>query len=320
VSAADPGATAAAVRRGAGLFQLAQRGVLGVGGGDARRWLDGMVTNDVSALRAEGPLRHCQALLLSPIGRIVAELHVLARPDGFWLDLERAALPGVLQRLSKYVIADDVRLVDLSPGLARIGLEGPATPRIAAAAAPVLAAAGAVQAGFGWTGEPALQLFVPAAAAGELLAALRAAGAPHGLVDADAGALELLRVEAGVPRLGAELSEEVLPPEARLDAAVSTTKGCYTGQEVIARIRSRGQVKHLLIGLRFDAGEPPEPRTPIEADGRRIGEVTSATRSPQAGVIALGFVMRPHDAPGSEVRVAGRPARVVALPFVPGGR
>jgi aminomethyltransferase len=320
VSAAGAGATAAAVRRGAGLFRLAGRGVIGVTGGDARRWLDGMLTNDVTRLRHDGPERDCPALLLTPIGRIVADVHVLARPDGFWLDVARAALPAVLQRLSKYVIADDVRLADLGTGLARLGLEGPATPRIAAAAGTALADTGAVQAAFGWSGEPALQLFVPAAAAEELIAALRAAGAAHGLVEADADALELLRIEAGIPRFGAELDEEVLPPEARLDAAVSTTKGCYTGQEVIARIRSRGQVKHLLVGLRFEDGEPPAPETPIEADGRRVGEITSAARSPQAGVIALGFVTRPHDAPGSELRVAGRPARVAELPFVAGGR
>jgi folate-binding protein YgfZ len=320
VSAADPRATAAAVRRSVGLFRMEQRGVIGVSGTDARRWLNGMVSNDVSQLHAEGPARHCHALLLTSIGRVFADLHVLARPDGFWLDLDRAAVAGVLERLAKYVIADDVQLADLGGRLARLGLEGPAAGAVATAARAALDAAGAVAAEYGWSGEPAVQLFVPVEACEPVLAALRAGAAGLGLVEADLEALEILRVESGTPRLGAELGEDVLPPEARLDAAVSTTKGCYTGQEVVARIRSRGQVKHLLVGLRFEGDEPPTPGTPIEVDGKRVGEVTSAAHSPQAGAIALGFVTRPHDAPGSEVRVAGRPARVASLPFVSGGR
>ncbi len=316
----DAAACAAAARRGAGLFRLAHRGVVAVSGGDARRWLDGMLSNDVTALAAEGPQTHCHAALLTPIGRIVADLWVVARPDGFWLELEREAVADVLARLEKYVIADDVSLSDASDEWARLAVEGPAAPEVVAAAAGPLADAGAVVVDYGWSGAPARQLFVPASQASAAADALLAAGRDRGLVEGDLAALEILRIEAGVPRLGAELDEEVLPPEARLDDAVSDSKGCYTGQEVIARIRSRGQVKHLLVGLRFDTGEPPEPGEPVEADERRIGEVTSAARSPDAGVIALGFVTRPHADPETRVRVGGREARVAALPFVPGTR
>jgi folate-binding protein YgfZ len=317
VSAApDAGARADAVRRSAGLFRLAGRAVISVEGGDARRWLNGMVSNDVTRLAASGPERHCHALLLTPIGRVFADLWVVARPEGFWLDLERFAVPAVLERLAKYVIADDVRLGDLGASVARLALEGPATPAIAARARDALARAGALTAEYGWSGESALQLFVPAEGFEATLAALRASGGELGLAECDEATLEVLRVESGTPRFGAELGEDVLPPEARLDAAVSTTKGCYTGQEVIARIRSRGQVKHLLVGLRLEGDALPEPRAPIEADGKRIGEVTSAVRSAQAGAIALGFVARSHAEPGTRVQVAGRPARVAELPFV----
>jgi folate-binding protein YgfZ len=306
------------VRRGAGLFALDQRGVMHVGGGDALRWLNGMITADVAALEPDTEGAHVHALLLTPIGRIIAELHVVARPDGFWLELQRDVLGEVMARLEKYVIADDVTLRDVSDAWRRLGLEGPEADAILDAARPALDAAGAVTARFGWSGERSVQLFVPAAALEGVRSALAEAGRERSLVDAGADTLEVLRIESGRPRQGAELDEEVLPPEARLDDCISTTKGCYTGQEVIARIASRGQVKHLLVGLRLEADELPAIGTPIQVDGRRVGEVTSATHSNPAGAIALGYVQRPHDQAGTALDVEGCVARVAALPFVTG--
>ncbi len=323
---------AAQVRGAAGLFRLAQRGVGEVSGGDRIRWLDGMVSNDVASLAA-GPERSgCYAALLTPQGRIVSDLQVLLRPESLWIETERAALPGVLARLEKYVIADDVALRDASDELARLGIEGPRAPAIVADAlgrAPELAADAGVDAqlgrvpvvvaAFGWSGEPAFQIYAPVAAEGAVVERLREAGRNEGLVEADADVLEILRIEAGAPRLGAELDEEVLPAEARLERAISTTKGCYTGQEVVARLRSRGQVKHMLVGLRFEAGEPPKAGaevTELGGKARQLGEVTSACESPQAGAIALAFVRRPFDEPGTEVAVGPARARVAALPFV----
>ncbi len=323
---------AARVRSAAGLFRLARRGVVAVSGGDRVRWLDGMVSNDIASLEA-GPERSgCYAALLTPQGRIVADLQVLIRPEALWLETERAALRAVLARLEKYVIADDVGLRDASAELARLGLEGPRAPAILetalgrvpqiahdSAVDAELAGAPVVVAAFGWSGEPAYQFYVPAAAEEAVAERLREAGRSHGLVEADADALEILRIEAGVPRLGAELDEEVLPTEARLERAISTTKGCYTGQEVIARLRTRGRVKHMLVGLRFEDGEAAEPGTDVAEVGgkaRRLGEVTSACVSPQVGAIALAFVQRPHDAPGTELAVGPARARVAPLPFV----
>ena len=248
---------AARVRRAAGLFRLEQRGVGVVSGGDRIRWLDGMVSNDVASLEA-GPERSgCYAALLTPQGRIVSDLQILLRPEALWIETERAALPAVLARLEKYVIADDVVLRDASAELARLGIEGPRAPAILEAAlgrAPEiapdsgidaeLAGVSIVVAAFGWSGAPAFQIYAPAAAAQEIAERLRQVGRSEGLVEAGAEALEILRIEAGVPRQGAELDEEVLPAEAQLERAVSTTKGCYTGQEVVARLRTRGQVKH----------------------------------------------------------------------------
>jgi folate-binding protein YgfZ len=323
-----PGEQALAVRRGAGLFRLGDRGLLAVEGEDRSRWLGGMVSNDVVSLSPGLERSGCYALLLTPKAGIVADLHVLLRPDAFWLESARAAIGPVRERLERYVVADDVRLGDRSAGFDRLALEGPRArdllgraagevPPLAPDACAELCVAGvdAVVAAFGWSGEDALQLFAPAGA-GEALADAIQAAAPAGeLVLASEGALEVLRVEAGIPRLGAELHEDILPDEARLARAISSTKGCYTGQEIVARIRSRGQVNHLLVGLAFPDDAPAAPGTILEADGKRVGEVTSSCVSPAAGAIGLGYVRRAQAEPGTALRAGDHAARVCDLPF-----
>lgn len=319
---------AAAVRRGVGVFPDLPRGLVEVGGGDRVRWLNGMLTVDVTALAPGAPRSGAYALLLSPKGRILADLQVIARPEHFWLDTEAVQLPGLIARLERYVIADDVTLRDVSGDHAHVGIEGPGAPALVealtGAAAPALlpdagcdveiAGVPLVLAAFGWSGEPAFQLILPAAARETVTRAIRAAGG-DALVEGDAATLEVLRIEAGIPRVGAELDEEVFPAEARLVArAVSLTKGCFTGQEIVARIESRGQVNHHLVALRFDGDAAPEAGAELAlADGRRVGEVTSACVSSR-GPIGLGYVRLPHDAPGSELRCGARGVRVAALP------
>ena len=320
-----------AVRRGAGLFVLAHRGVVEVSGEDATRWLNGMLSNDIQALEVGGEGAGCYALLLNHRAGIIADLSVVRREQSYWLELEAAAVPRVLEHLDKFIVADDVVLADHSAAWLRLGLEGPAAPRILAAAVgcsaeqlPVARAAmethiggaNAVTAAWGWSGEAAYQFFVPAAESAVLAEGLRAAAGPGELVEADESALEILRVEAGVPRLGVELDEDVLPDEARLDEAVSDTKGCYTGQEIVARVRSRGQVNHLLVGLRFPGETAPSPEAELRDESRRVGEVTSVACSPDVGWVGLGFVRRTHAEPGTELQAAGQRARVVELPFV----
>ena len=322
------GAQAAAVRRAAGLFPLTGRGLLCVEGKDRLRWLDGMVTNDMAALEA-GPERSgCFAALLTRKGRIVADLPVLLRPAALWLETAADAVEPVRTTLERFIVADDVALRDASGEVERLALEGPAAPAIleSALGAPLalapeacaeveLAGVTLLVAAFGWSGAPAFQLLAPTGSADALAACLEGVGAAHGLVRAGEEALEILRIEAGIPRLGAELDEDVLPAEARLERAISTTKGCYTGQEIVARLASRGHVNHLLVGLRCAGAQPPPVGAELFAEGRRIGEVTSACVSPAAGAIALGYVRRPLDAPGTRVEVDGGEARVSALPF-----
>lgn len=311
-----------AVREGAGLFRLPGRGVLEVAGGDRVRWLDGMISADVKGL---APGAGAPGLLLTRQGRIVADLFVLAHAEQFWLELAAAALPAVEKRLAGYVIADDVTL-RARGDLARLAVEGPrAAERLAAAGADAaglapnawractLAGAAVSIAAYGFTGLGGFQLFVPAAAVDAVAEALLASG----VAAASSDTLECLRIVAGVPWLGRDLDESVLPAEARLDAAIATRKGCYTGQEVVTRMRSRGRVGHLLVGLRFASATPPERGAEIHGDSGRIGQLTSSARVPGEDAIGLGFVRAEAAEPGTAVHVAGVAARIVALPMHP---
>jgi folate-binding protein YgfZ len=324
------------VRAGAGLFDFPGRGVLAVRGADRTRWLNGMISNDVARLAPGPESSGCYAVLLTPKGRIVADLHVLLRPEELWLEFPQSEIPTVRERLAKLIIADDVELSDRSGEIGRLGIEGPKTlclvgellsPEHKAAASALsrdacaevrIAGVEVVLSAFGFTGEPALQLFIPGAAGARKAVrdALLAAGAPHGLLVLDDPVLEILRVEAGIPRLHAELSEDILPPEARLERALSYTKGCYTGQEIIARLRSRGQVAHLLVGIAASPGTALRRGDPVSFSGEVVGELTSAVLSPRAGPIGLAFLRRSFAAPGTLVAVGAGEARVVALPFV----
>ena len=274
-------ATAQAVRGGAGLFQAGDLGVFSIRGEDRVRWLDGMVSGDVGALEAQGPGAGCYALLLTNRGKIVADLHIGHAGDAFRVACQAAAVPVVLETLERFIIADDVTLEDETEKTACFGLEGPQAAAILAAASGQPAAAfaelsrerwaeaeiagTAVRLGaFGWTGEEGFQIFVPVAeneagtetAANAVGEALASAGRERGLVRGDAALLLELRIEAGIPALGAELDDNVLPPEARLEAAIATNKGCYVGQEIVARLRARGQVNHLLVGIAWSADSP----------------------------------------------------------------
>ncbi len=324
---------AAAVRAGAGLFRLPGRGLLRVRGADRVRWLDGMLSNEINGL-APGPERSgCHALLLTRQGRIVADLHVLQRGEELWLEGDAAALRAAREALEKLIVADDVAIVDASADFARLAVEGPTARAVVTRVAEALSrlaphaacdariAGHAVTLGaWGVSGESALQLFAPAGSEDAIAAVIREAGAPLGLVEARFDVLEILRVEAGTPRFGCELGPDVLPAEARLEAAISTTKGCYTGQEIVERMRSRGQLSHLLVGIAFDSEVSREELPPrgsgIEVGGEHAGEITSAVRSQLVGPIALGFLRRAHTQIGTPLRVGELAGEVAELPFV----
>ncbi len=314
------------------LYALPERSVLACSGEDRVQWLDGMVSNDVATSGAGAVL---QALVLTREGRIVSDPWVLVHEDALWLELEAAALQKTRAHLEKFIIADDVALEDAGARLARFSLDGPgAGEALRAAGAEALPEAGAhvsalvaghrlTLAGYGFAGAPAFQIFADAGAREALQDALCKL---PGVAPGDAGRFECRRIEAGTPRFGFELDESVLPAEARLEAAVSESKGCYTGQEVVARMRSRGRVGHLLVGLRFAGERLPAAGASLALSGEDgaagpgpvVGEVTSAVLSPECGAIGLGFVRAQHAEAGVllDVAEAGAGVRttVTALP------
>jgi folate-binding protein YgfZ len=316
------------LRDGAALFDMSERGLIEASGEDRTRWLNGMVSNDVVALSEEPSKSGCYAALLTPQGRIVSDLRILHRGDRFWIETAANHVGAVIERLEKYIIADDVELRDASGDFARLGVEGARARGVleAAAGRPLRLAADAVEevelggasavvAAFGFSGEDAFQIFAAPAEVEAIANALTQAGC----VRADRASLEVMRIEAGEPALGSELSEDTLPDEARIGRAISETKGCYTGQEVIARLRSRGGVKHLLVGLRATGDEPlPALDTRIfRPNEKKTGELTSKTVSEIAGgEIALGFVHRDDAEPGTLLVCDGVEIAVCALPFV----
>ena len=259
VETASLEATVATTRRTAGLFRTDALGLLSVHGEDRVRWLDGMISGDVERLEREGEGAGCYATLLTNRGRIIADLHVGRLGDGFVIVAQRDAIGRVRETLDRFIIADDVTLEDESPGEEAFALEGPRAASVLRGIAEGLRDASdpvdevlapttwssATIAGvpvrvgaFGVSGEVAFRIFVARAEADAVFDALVGTTAGIGGVVGDAAALEVLRVEAGRPCLGAELDEDVFPPEAHLEHAIATDKGCYVGQEIVARLRS----------------------------------------------------------------------------------
>jgi folate-binding protein YgfZ len=320
-----------ALRETAGVFDLGFRGRLCLLGADRTTFLHGQVTNDVKKLRA-GEGGH--AALVTHKGRMEAELHVWNLGEEWLLDFEPGQAAALTQRLERFIVAEDAQVVDVAPHYGLLSVQGPRSAEVVAAVglfkqlsiAPYHSA-GVNDATLGQlyvmnlprVRTTGFDLFVPvnslAAVADKLIAAARAVGGRAGGWDA----LETARIEAGVPRFGADLDETTLPPEAGLEAtAISYTKGCYIGQEVLNRIRTIGHVNRRLVGLRLAAGTAALPAhgTKLLRDGKEIGAITSAVHSPVFGNIALGFVRREHAEPGTELQLpAGAVARVAPLPF-----
>ncbi len=319
-------------RTGVGLFDMSHRGLLEIRGEDRVRWLDGMISGDVEALESAAPGAGCYAVLLTNRGAIVADLHVARFEKRYLLESLNSEMPRIRETLERYVIADDVVLLDRSGEFVTLGLEGPESPAVLEEvtngrvvnleenhwAESRIGGRDVLVAAFGFSGERGFQIRMNPDDRERVEEALMAAVKGDVLVHGNFEALEVLRVEAGLPALGSELDEEVLPPEARLERAISTSKGCYIGQEIVARLRARGQVNHLLVGLRLESPELPAVGTELAVDGRSTGELTSVVLSPTEGAIALGYVRREHAEVGHVIEFAGGRARIAALPFVAG--
>ena len=320
---------------GAGLFDLSARARIEVSGAEAVQFLNGMLTNDVARLE-EGAWMH--AAFPNPQGRLVASTRILKRGGAFLFDTEAATYPSVLKHLERFTLAGDFRVRDLTTETALLSVQGARAAEFVGAALGAEAAATArgrvTRAAFGegevsviratHTAEDGFDLFVDTASAEALRDALVGAGARP----AGQEALEILRVEAGVPRYGVDASDANVVLEVVDEAeAVSYTKGCYAGQEIIARIHWRGHVAKRLTGVIFDRdAEPPsDARLRDCAAGREAGRITSSVYSPRLRRrVALALVKYDFLAPGTELKIFSGDAEVCSahvadLPLVRGG-
>jgi tRNA-modifying protein YgfZ len=315
---------------GCGVVDRSQRGKLALTGAGALEFLGGQVTNELSPLR---PGTGCYAAFLTHKGKMLGDLRILAvdddedasghapgAPAALLLDTERVALQGLFDMIRRFKVGYDVELHKRTVERGLLSLIGPDAPAIAGAQA--LAEAEHANAPMEIDGIAALavrtdvgiDLICAAASTSALSAALDARGAPA----ISEQAAECLRVERGRPRYGVDLDDTVIPQEAGLnERAVSFTKGCYVGQETVARLHYKGKPNRHLRGLRLSA--PAAPGDELRLGERPVGRVGSAVLSPRLGPIALALVRR-EAAPGSTVSVGehGASAEVLELPFPAG--
>jgi folate-binding protein YgfZ len=301
------------LREECGLLDRSNRGKLLLNGADAAEFLQGQLTNDIEAL---APGEGCYAALLDRKGHVEADMRVLRlSAETIWVDTEVEVAALVLRHLEMYKIGRAVEVADVTTERAILSLIGPATPAISEA--PVLdvdeneeaKSHGSECIAVGTPG--GLDLIVEAAEANRLREALLAAGA----AEVDPAAVEIVRIESGRPRFGAEIGIETMPAEAGIvESAVSFTKGCYIGQEPVARLHHRGRPNRHLRGLAPSA--PVEPGATLRLGEKEVGVVASAAVSPALGPIALAIIRREAE-PGAELAVGedGVTAQVVDLPF-----
>jgi folate-binding protein YgfZ len=308
----------AALTAGCGLIDRSpRRGLLELTGADRQRFLNAYATCDVKSLAAGAGL---YGFLTSAQGRILSDLAVLALPDRLWLEVGAGREADLTDHLRKYILVDRVEIHPLEKALltligprsaavlAELGLPEPAADWHHAAAA--LAGAEVTVARTGLLGAPAFTLWASPEAAPELEVRLRAR---DGVVAVGEEALDVLRVEAGIPRYGVDFGPDNFPQETGIEEAVSYTKGCYLGQEVVARIHYRGGVQKILRRLEFDGGaEAPAAGVPLLAEGREAGTASSVVRSPVSGQVrGLGIVHKRAAEPGTRLEVAGGGTAVV---------
>ena len=320
-----------AARHRAAFVDRSDRGRVVVTGADRASYLQGLLTNDVVALR---PGQGCYAAYLTAQGRMIADLHVYELGDLMLLVMAGGVKDGVLAKLDQFIFTEDVQLGDVTDTFAQIAVVGPDASRTVAALLPGVsvdtlqalaehgnlrtewAGGAAIVTRVTDIGEAGYDLYVERARSDDLKAALGASGA----LEMDEPTVEALRIESGVPLFQRDMDEATIPLEAGIESrAISFSKGCYVGQEVIIRVlhRGHGRVVRRLVGLRFDGPQIPAPGTTIRSGDRTIGDVTSSTHSPALNSpIALGYVHRDFVEPGTKVAAGESSGEVVALPFV----
>jgi folate-binding protein YgfZ len=320
-----------AARQAAALLDRSSRGRILVNGRDRASYLQGLLTNDIEALRPGGG---CYAAYLTAQGRMIADLWVYELGDLILLSLAGEVRGTVMARLDQFIFSEDVQLGDVTDTFGQVAVVGPGAAAAvsgllddpAGLSLDTLPEHGNLRSRAGGqpviitritdTGEPGFDLYAERPQIEQLKDRLMAAG----VVALDADTADILRIEAGIPRFGPDMDEHTIPLEAGIESrAISMTKGCYVGQEVIVRVlhRGHGRVARKLVGLVLDGERTPSAGDAVLSGEHPAGDVRSAAKSPTLGrPIALAYVQRDLAAPGTPLAVNGSAAAVAELPFV----
>jgi len=310
------------VSASAGLIDLSFRGKLKVSGSERASFLNGVVTNDVAKLKPGGG---CYALMLNHKGRVLADMTIYCLAEHLLLDVAPQLRAKTKESLERYLISEDVQ-IELIEGIGHLSIQGPAARQVLekVAAKDLSSLKDYDHMEFEWLGDAAR--ICKASHTGEegydilskepvrFWTALVEKGGlrPFGTL-----ALNVLRIEGGIPWYGEDMGEDTIALELPMaEKAISYTKGCYAGQETIARVTYQGRVNRYLVGIRIHDRQPPTKGERILAGDKDVGLVTSACFSPTLdNVLALGFVHRDHAKPGSSLIIGGREAEVIQLPL-----
>ncbi len=312
-----------ALRSTCGVFHRTDQVKLRLTGTDRVRWLNGMITNNIRDL---APQHGVYGFLLNPQGHILGDLTAYNQSDAIVVSTAASQLEKILATFDHYIIMDDVEVANITDQIASVGVAGPKCKAVLKATGFGIPSLQSLQmTEISWQGSqvtlirgehdkyPSFELWVAPDRVPALLSALQASGA----VPAGAEALELYRMALGVPRYGQDIRERDLPQETEQQRALNFNKGCYIGQEIVERIRSRGNVHRKFTGFKLN-GTPPAPGAKIQSQGKDVGEITSATVIPAPGedqAVALGYIRREFAVPGKEIQLEGATATVADLPF-----
>ncbi len=307
-----------AARVGAALAEKDWFGILKLTGVERSSWLQGMVTNDVQKLAAG---QGCYAAHLSSQGKVRAHMHILADENELWMTLERATIPNLVSAFDKLLIMEDVQVADVSDEYQILSVIG---PKASAVIESWLDTPLALQNLYQHKNFPGCRvmlsdlgfdLWVLRERADKILRGLAASGATA----IDHGTWDVLRTEAGIPVYGVDIDETTTMPELG-DRGISYDKGCYIGQEVVAKVKYLGHVNRKFVGFVINGGGLPSIKSPVRRDGKEVGYITTTLTSPRMNQsIALGFVSRGSETPNTSVEIIAEgkshPAKVVELPF-----
>jgi len=318
----DPEAEYSALQKNCGVFDLGFRAKISLTGGDRVRWLNGMVTNNIRDLAVGQGI---YAFLLNPQGHILGDLYAYNRGESITVDTDRSQIEKILATFDHYIIMDDVEVKNLTEEMTALGIAGPASCDILEAAGIAVPEMASLQIQtVRWRdadcalirGVDAHQLSFEIWLTPERVKSLWDALLAAGATPVGSEALEMQRIVSGVPRYGVDIRERDLPQETEQARALNFNKGCYVGQEIVERIRSRGAVHRKFSGFSVENAGGIVPGAKILVGDKEAGEITSiASLGGDEPGLALGYIRREAGIPGKQVTIGAASAMVAELPF-----